>query len=89
MADIQLFLNLDTTRITIRMQIDMQRCQEEIRRDNRVSLENLVRFKSAVNWLSDTRDIPDKQDEWENVNTKLRKLIADTKAGLTRKRVLL
>ena len=87
-ADIQLFLDLDT-RITIRMKIDMQRCQEEIRRDNRVSLENLVRFKSAVNWLSDTRDIPDKQDEWENVNTKLRKLIADTKAGLTRKRVLL
>ena len=89
MADIQLFLNLDTTRITIRMQIDMQRCQEEIRRDNRVSLENLVRFKSAVNWLSDTRDIPDKQDEWENVNTKLRKLIADTKTGVTRKRGLL
>ena len=87
-SDIQLFLNLDTTRITIRMKIDMQRCQQEISRDNRVSLENLVHFKSAVNWLLDTRDIPDKQVEWENVNTKLRKLIVDKKAGLTHKRFI-
>ena len=85
MADIQLFLNLDTTRITIRMQIDMQRCQEEIRRDNRVSLANLVDFKKALDWLVDIRDKPDNQDKWENVNTKLRKLIADTKTGLSRK----
>ena len=88
-ADIQLFLNLDTRRITVRMRIDMQRCQEEIRRDNYVSLANLVCFKKAVNWLFDIRDIRDKQAEWENVNTKLRKLIADTKAGLTRKRSVL
>ena len=83
-ADLQLFLDLDT-RITIRMKIDMQRCQEEIRRDNRVSLANLVDFKKALDWLVDIRDKPDNQDKWENVNTKLRKLIADTKTGLTRK----
>ena len=84
-ADIQLLLDLDIWMITVRIEIDMQRCQEEIRHDNRVSLDNLVRFKSALNWLLDIRDMPDNQDEWENVSTKLRKLIADTKTGLTRK----
>lgn len=81
-ADIQLFLDLDVSMITIRMQIDMQRCQEEIRRDNRVSLANLVCFKKAMDWLSDIRDMPDNKDKWDNVNTKLRKLIADTKTGV-------
>ena len=71
--------------ITVRMEIDMERCQEEIRRDNHVSLDNLARFKKALDWLSDIRDMPDNQDKWENVNTKIRKLNVDTKTVLTGK----
>ena len=89
-ADLQLFLDWYATYVGHHMNTliagKMRRCQDEIRRTNVVSLGYLVTFILAVDWLLVKRDMPESRTEWETVNTRLRKLIADTKTGLVRNR---